>query len=89
MVAERLRLGDHAAHREQDVIDAVGVIEIAAAGLADDIVQRRFEQEAEQLDDQRRGGQDGRTLQKVLFLHGFVFHWGCSSGSSAKTFGIA
>ena len=77
LISERLRLGDHAAHRhgqtrcgdhEQHVVDVVGAVEVAEARRADDVVERGLEQEAHQLDEDRAERQDRRALQKGLFF---------------------
>ena len=92
VVPKRLRLRDHAAHshgktrrrdHEQDVIDVVGGIEVAEAALLQDVLQRDLVDEAEQLHDDRRGGQDGDALQKALLL-GFVLAHACSASALSE-----
>ena len=76
-VAQRPRLGDHAAHGygqtggrddKQHGVDIVGGGEIGVAIFADQLLQRNFIEHSDDLDDDRREGQNRRTGQIVLLF---------------------
>ena len=76
---ERAGSGDHARERhgqsrggdgEQDVIYAVGGVEIAVAGVAEYVAERYLIDGAEYLHDDDARGEDGRAVEIVL-LFGF------------------
>ena len=98
VILQRLRLRDHPADgdgqarrgdHQQDVVHVIGRVEIAEAPLLQNVLQGDLIDEAEQLDNDGRGGQDRHALQKAL-LSGCLFAaHACASGSSEKTLGIA
>ena len=71
VILERLRLRDHPADgdgqtrrgdHQQDVIDVIGRIEIAEAPLLQNVLQGDLVDEAKELDNDGRGGQDRHAL---------------------------
>ena len=81
-VVQRAGLGDHAAHgdgqtrrgdHEQHGVDVIGRGEIAVVCLADEAVERDFEEHADDLDDHRRQRQHRRTGQEILLLRCLFF----------------
>ena len=63
------RRGDH----EQHGVDVIGRGEIAVVCLADEAVERDFEEHADDLDDHRRQRQHRRTGQEILLLRCLFF----------------
>ena len=82
VILQRLRLRDHPADgdgqarrgdHEQHGVDVIGRGEIAVVCLADEAVERDFEEHADDLDDHRRQRQHRRTGQEILLLRCLFF----------------